>query len=111
MGHDADACQPTSHDDLRRYGGGDSKVKMTRLATGAQRRPPRGNKTRGGTSSQEAARRLAAASRIASWSRPVPRRSGELRKTQPRRLERPSRTRNPVTSTRTSKTSARIGTR
>jgi hypothetical protein len=64
MGHDADVCQPTSHDDLGSYGGGDSKVKTTRLATGALRRPPCGSKTRSGTSFEEAARRLAVASRI-----------------------------------------------
>jgi hypothetical protein len=84
---------------------------MTRLATGALRRPPHGNKTRSGASSQEAACQLAVASRVAPWSRLVSRRPGELRKTQPRRLERPSRTRNPGTSTRTSKTLARRGTR
>jgi hypothetical protein len=81
MGHVAGARQPTSHDDSGSYGGGDSEVKMTRLATGALRRPPRGNKTRGGASSQEATRRLAASSRAASWSRLAPRRPGELRKT------------------------------
>jgi hypothetical protein len=54
MGHVADIRQPTSHDDSGSYGGGDSEVKMTRLATGALRRPPRGNETRGGASSQEA---------------------------------------------------------
>jgi hypothetical protein len=36
---------------------------MTRPATGALRRPQHGNKTRGGTISQEAVRRLAIASR------------------------------------------------
>jgi hypothetical protein len=66
MGHVADVRQPTSHDDSGNYDGGDSEVKMTRLATGALRQPPRGNKTRSGASSQEAARRLAAASRVAS---------------------------------------------
>jgi hypothetical protein len=66
MGHVADVCQSTSHDDSGSYDGGDSKVKMTRSAIGALRRPPRGNKTRSGTSSKEAARRLAAASRVAS---------------------------------------------
>jgi hypothetical protein len=83
MGHVANVCQPTSHDDSGSYGGGDSKVKMTRLATGTLRRPPRGNKTRSGASSQEAARRLVVASRAASWDRLVSRRPGELRKTQP----------------------------
>jgi hypothetical protein len=66
MGHDADACQPTSHDDSGSYGGGDSKVKTTRLVTGALRRPPRGSKARSGPSFEEAARRLAAAGRLAS---------------------------------------------
>jgi hypothetical protein len=55
MGHDADVCRPTSHDDSRSYGEGDSEVKMTRLVTGALHRPLRGNKTRSGASSQEAA--------------------------------------------------------
>jgi hypothetical protein len=54
MGHVADIRQPTSHDDSGSYGGGDSEVKMIRLATSALRRPPRGNETRGGASSQEA---------------------------------------------------------
>jgi hypothetical protein len=88
MGHVADVCQPTSRDDSGSYGGGDSKVKVTRLATGMLRRLPHGNKTRSGASSQEAARRLVArrlavASRAASWNRLVSRRPGELRKTQP----------------------------
>jgi hypothetical protein len=84
MVHDADARQPTSHDDLGSYGGGDSKVKMTRLVTGALRRPLRGNKTRGDASSQEASRRLVASSRAASWNQLASRRPGELRETQPR---------------------------
>jgi hypothetical protein len=66
MGHVADVRQPTSHDDSGSYDGGGSEVKMTRLTTGTLRRPPHGNKTRSGASSQEAARRLAAASRVAS---------------------------------------------
>jgi hypothetical protein len=45
MGHADDVCQPTSHDDSGSYDGGDSKVKMTRLTTGALYQPPRGNKT------------------------------------------------------------------
>jgi hypothetical protein len=81
MGHVADVRQPTSHDDSGSYGGGDPEVKMTGQATGALRRPPRGSKTRGGASSQEAARRLTASSRAASWSRLAPRRLKELRKT------------------------------
>jgi hypothetical protein len=84
LGHVADTCQITSHDDSGSYDGGDSEVKMTRLAADALRRPPRGNKTRSGASSQETARRLAAASRVTSWNRLVSRRLGELHKTQPR---------------------------
>jgi hypothetical protein len=64
MGHVADICQSTPHDDFGSYDGGDSEVKMTRLATGALRRPPRGSKTQSGASSKEAARQLAAASRV-----------------------------------------------
>jgi hypothetical protein len=64
MGHVADVCRPTLHDDPRSYGEGDSEVKTTRRVTGALRRPLRGNRTRGGTISQEAARRLAVASRV-----------------------------------------------
>jgi hypothetical protein len=66
MGHDADVCQPTSRDELGSYGGDDSKVKMTRLATGALRRPLRGSKTRSGAISEKAACRLVAASRVVS---------------------------------------------
>jgi hypothetical protein len=84
MGHVADVRRPASHDDSGSYGGDDSEVKMTRPATGTLRRPPRGNKTRGGASSQEAARRFAASSRTTSQSRLAPRRPGELRKAQPR---------------------------
>jgi hypothetical protein len=65
MGNDADACQPTLHDDQGSYGSGDSKVETTRLVTSALRRPLHGNMTRSGASSQEAARRLAADSRVA----------------------------------------------
>jgi hypothetical protein len=64
MGHVADVCQSTSHDDSGSYDGGDSEVKMTRLATGALRRSQRGSKTRSGTSSEEAAHRLAVANRV-----------------------------------------------
>jgi hypothetical protein len=60
MGHVADVCRPTPHDDSRSYGEGDSEVKMTRLVTGALRWPPCGNEIRSGASSQEAARRFAA---------------------------------------------------
>jgi hypothetical protein len=93
MGHIADVRQPTSHDDSGSYGGDGSEVKITRLATGTPRRSLRGNKTRGGASSQEAARRLAASNRATSRSRLASRRPEELRKAQPRRLARPSRTR------------------
>jgi hypothetical protein len=110
MGRDTDDSPAPLRDICRNHCGG-RRVKMTGLATGAQRRPPRGNKTRSGASSQEAARRLAAASRAAPRSRLVSRRSGKLRKTQPRRQERPSRTRNPGTSTKASKTLARRRTR
>jgi hypothetical protein len=60
MGHVADVRQPTSHDDSGSYDGDDSEVKMTRLVTGALRRPPRGNKIRSDASCQEAASRLVA---------------------------------------------------
>jgi hypothetical protein len=60
MGHVADVCRPTPRDDSRSYGEGDSEVKVTRLDTGALRRPLRGNEIQSGASSQEAARRLAA---------------------------------------------------
>jgi hypothetical protein len=63
MGHIADVYQSAPHDDSGSYDGGDSKVKMTRLATGALRRPRRGIKTRSGTSSKGAAYRLATARR------------------------------------------------
>jgi hypothetical protein len=69
MGHVADVCQSTPHDDLRSYDRGDSKVKMTRLATSALRRPQRGSKTESGTSSKEAAHRLVAASRVMPGAR------------------------------------------
>jgi hypothetical protein len=97
MGHVADVRQPTSHDDSGSYGGEDSEVKLTRPATGTLRRPPRGNKTRGGASSQEASRRLAvhcfaAFSRTTSRSRLAQRWPGEFRKAQLWRSERPSRT-------------------
>jgi hypothetical protein len=60
MGHVADVCPPTPHDDSRSYGEGNSEVKVTRLVTGTLHRPLRGNEIRSGPSSQEAARRLAA---------------------------------------------------
>jgi hypothetical protein len=61
MGHVTDVCQPTSHDDSGSYDGGDSEVKVTRLATGALCQLPRGNKTQSSTSSKKAARWLTAA--------------------------------------------------
>jgi hypothetical protein len=61
MGHDADIYQSALYDDLGSYDGGDSEVKMTRLATDALRRPQRGIKTRSGTSSKGAASWLATA--------------------------------------------------
>jgi hypothetical protein len=51
MGHVTDICQPTPHDDSRSYGEGDPEVKVTRLVTGALRRPLRGNEIRSGASS------------------------------------------------------------
>jgi hypothetical protein len=63
MGHTADVCRPTPHDDPRSYGEGDSEVQATRRVTGALRRSLRGNKTRGSTISQEVTRRFA----VASW--------------------------------------------
>jgi hypothetical protein len=61
MGHAADVCRPTPHDDPRSYGEGDYEVQATRRVTGALRRPLRGNKTRGSTISQEVARRFTVA--------------------------------------------------
>jgi hypothetical protein len=55
MGHDADVCRPTPHDDSRSYGEGDSEVKETRPVAGTLRQLLQGNKTRGGASSQETA--------------------------------------------------------
>jgi hypothetical protein len=63
MGHVADVCQPVPHDDSGSYDGGDFKVKMTRLVTGALHRP-RGIKTQNGTSSEGAAYRLATAEQL-----------------------------------------------
>jgi hypothetical protein len=45
MGRVADVYQSAPHDDSGSYDDGDSKVKMTRPATGALRRPQRGIKT------------------------------------------------------------------
>jgi hypothetical protein len=61
MGHVADVYQSAPHDDSGSYDGGDSKVKMTRLDTGALRWPQRGIKARSSTSSKEATYRHAAA--------------------------------------------------
>jgi hypothetical protein len=52
MGCVADVCQSAPHDDSGSYDGGDSEVKMIRLATGALHRPQRGVKTLSGTSSK-----------------------------------------------------------
>jgi hypothetical protein len=72
MGYVADVCQSTPHDDSGSYDGGDSEVKMTRLATGTLRQPQCGSKTRSGTSSKEAAHRLAAASWVTPGAGAVP---------------------------------------
>jgi hypothetical protein len=77
MGYVADVCQSTPHDDSGSYDGGDSEVKMT--TTGALRRPQRGSKTQSSTIFEEAARRLAATSRVRpgagtsrdGWRRPA----------------------------------------
>jgi hypothetical protein len=61
MGCVADVYQSVPHDDLGSYDGGDSEVKMIRLATGALRRPQRGIKTRSSTSSKRAVHQLATA--------------------------------------------------
>jgi hypothetical protein len=63
MGRVADASPVLLHDVYRNHCGG-RRVKMTRPATGALCRPSRGNEARSGTSSKEAALRLAAASRV-----------------------------------------------
>jgi hypothetical protein len=108
MGHIADICQPTSHDDSRSYGEGDSEVKVIRLATGALRRPPHGNEARGSAIPQEAARRFATPSRATA-------RAGSSRdgreSSAGSSLDRPSPTGNLGTSMRTSKTSAKRRTR
>jgi hypothetical protein len=64
MGRVADVRQSAPRGDLGSYDSCDFEVKMTRLATGALHRPQRWSKTRSGTSSKEAAHRLAAASRV-----------------------------------------------
>jgi hypothetical protein len=51
MGHDTDASPILLHDVYRNHCGG-RRVKMTRPATGALCRPPRGNKTRSGAISK-----------------------------------------------------------
>jgi hypothetical protein len=58
MGRVANMCQSAPHDDSGSYDGGDSEVKMIRLATGALRRPRRGIKTRSGMSPKGAVYRL-----------------------------------------------------
>jgi hypothetical protein len=96
MGHVADVCRPTPHDDSRSYGEEDSEVKVTRLVTGALRRPLRGNEIRSGASSQGAARRLAAhrpavASRATTGAGSSRDGRGKLREAQPRQLEHQAR--------------------
>jgi hypothetical protein len=61
MGHVADVCQSAPHDDSGSYDGGDSEVKMTRLATATLHRLQRRDGTRSGTSSKEAASQFATA--------------------------------------------------
>jgi hypothetical protein len=92
MGHVADIRRPASHDDSGSYGGDDSEVEITRPAAGTPHQLPRGDKTRGGASSQEVACRFAVSSWTASRSRLAPRRPEKFRKAQLRRPERPSRT-------------------
>jgi hypothetical protein len=59
----ADASLVPSCDVYRNHYSG-QRVKVTRLATGALCRPQHGSKARSSTSSEEAANRLAAASRV-----------------------------------------------
>jgi hypothetical protein len=66
MGRVADANPVLSHDVCRNHCGGDSEIKMTRPATGALRRPPRGNKTQSGAISKKVAHQLAPSSRVVS---------------------------------------------
>jgi hypothetical protein len=114
MGHVADACQITLHDDLGSYDGGDSEVKMTRLVTGALRRPPRGNRTRSGASPKEAARQLASRREPVSWIGPGAGMSRDGRRGHAwfsfETSKPPDPVENPGTSTKTSKSSARRGT-
>jgi hypothetical protein len=76
MGRFTDASPVSSCDVFQNHDGGDSEVKMTRLATGALRWP-RGIKTQSGTSSEEVACQLVnhrAADQLDwTWSRHVPR--------------------------------------
>jgi hypothetical protein len=114
MGHIADVCWPTPHDDSRSYGEGYSEVKVTRLVTGALHRPLRGNEIRSGASSKEAARRLAA-HRLVVASRATTRagssRDGRRYSTRPDLEADRFWIKDPGTSTRASKISARRGTR
>jgi hypothetical protein len=69
MGCIADINPILLYDVYQNHCGG-RRVKVIRLATGTLRRPPHGNKTRSSASSQEAACRLAVASRVASGTGP-----------------------------------------
>jgi hypothetical protein len=115
MGHVADTCQITSHDDLGSNDGGDSEVKMTRLVNGALRRPRCRIKTRSGASPKEAARRLASRREPVSWIGPGAGTSRDGRRGHAWFSFETSKpldpVENPGTSTKTSKSSARRGTR
>jgi hypothetical protein len=63
MGRVTDASPVLSHDVYQNHCGG-RRVKMTRPATGALCRPPRGNKTRSGAISKKAVHRLTPSSRV-----------------------------------------------
>jgi hypothetical protein len=114
MGHVADTCQITSHDDLGSNDGGDSEVKMTRLVTSALRRPRCRIKTRSGASPKEAARWLASCREPVSRIGPGAGTSQDgwrghawfsFETSKP-----PDSVENPGTSTKMSKSSARRGT-
>jgi hypothetical protein len=63
MGRVADVYPSAPHDDSGSYDGGDSEIKMTRLATAALRWPRHRDGTRSGTSSKEVASQLVIAQR------------------------------------------------
>jgi hypothetical protein len=108
-GRTADVCRPTPHDDPRSYGEGDSEVRATRRVTGALRRPLCGNKARGSTISQEVARRFAVASWVIAGAGSS--RDGRGNSAKPSLDDQIDQTRDPRTSTGTSKTSAKRRTR